>query len=184
MAKLGVEPWNEPVAPESGDACRRAAIWVWGVAAGELLLTACCFVMFLSIALVPAADLRQGLAENDMPDEQIEQVMQIKPHMAAFAAGYGMLSAIPAVLLAGLAFGVRTGGKWSTITCQVIIVMQMLVVGWITLMAVIAALSMGQLAQFTLALVLLGSLLATLVMTFRHLWRARRLVLDASEGEA
>lgn len=176
------EPWNQPAEPASGAACRRAAAWLWGVAAAQLLLTACCFLTILGFAVTPADEIRRTLADHDMQPHQVEQVMRFHPYAATFALGYGLLGLLPAALLAGLAFGVRKAGKWSILTGQVILLMQMIVVGWFMLMGIAAAMSVGQPGQFTLILIVLGTLLAVLGMTFRHLWIARRQALHETDA--
>jgi uncharacterized membrane protein len=173
-ARWEVEPWNVPPTSWAATVRHRAARWVWVLAGVEIALTLCCSMLLLALAVVPPGELEKAMTESGADQNQVRQVLQMTTYAPALAAGYGVMGVVPALVLAASAFGVRRGRNWAVALCLVIVLMQMLVIGAFLLMGIAVALSSGRPGQFTFAVLVLGSLIALMGFTFRHLLEARR----------
>lgn len=171
---LDIEPWNEPTPPASNSTRRRAATWVWAIAAVELALAGCCAAMFLRLAAMPHDQIESLMNEGGASSQQLAMVMQARTYATSMAVAYGLLGTVPALALAGAAFGVSRGRRWAVMLCLVIVLMQLIVTGGFLLMVIAVAFSSGQPAQFTMGVIMLGSFIAALVFTFKQLLAARQ----------
>lgn len=175
MAHSQVEPWNEPPLTWADLAWRRAAKWLWAVAAAEFLLAGCCSMMFTRLASMSPGQIEALMAEGGASQQQLAMVMQARTYAQAMATAYGLMGGVPAIVLAATALGVYAGRRWAVNVSAAIVLMQLIVSGAFLLVVIAVAFSSGQPAQFTFGVIVLGSFIAVLFYTLKQLLTARRL---------
>ncbi len=166
------DPWNDPGSSVDPGSLGRAAMWVWIVAAIEIALTGCCVTGLVELGGMAPDQVDQLMAERGADERQTAAVAQFQPLAKSMAAGVGTMGLLPAMLLAGTAFGVARGRRWAIVVCALIVLVQLFVAGVFMLMAVAVAFAGGQPAQFTIVVIVVGSVIAALGFTLKQLLAA------------
>lgn len=174
----GIEPpgdWQPPYAPPPPrgrtEATDRAAVYVWLCAGLCLALACCCGMSVVGMTMLPTSEIMSQIPA-DMPNrDQIQQLLPVMAVVMGIVAVVFLL--IPGIVLAILGFPIRAGGRPSAITAMIILGIQALVLGLITLMnllGVIISRSLGDL----IGVFILAGVVALFVLALSALWASLR----------
>lgn len=171
----GLEPpgdWQTPYAPPTyGDDSpgARAAVYLWLCAGIQLALSACCGLTGLILILVGTDELLQQMPA-DMPNR--EQVVQMLPVMGpVFAIASVVFLLFPALAMGLLAFKVRSGSRGAILTSMIILGIQTVCLGLMTLVNLLGVAMTRSLSDL-LVILLMGGVLALFIKTLIELWAA------------
>lgn len=172
-------PWNtdadQPlgVAPPATRAPRRAAVAVWAAAGVQLLVFGCYASLLAGLGAIPAQAIREGMSEQ-VPADQLEQIIQNQPAMLVGAVVLTLLMVLPALALLVLGFYVRQRRRGAILAARVILFIQAGLVGLMLALNLAAGVTTGDVVALVTAMVFLGGTLALIVWTLRALGAAAR----------
>ncbi len=170
MTRTVFNEWDQPTpATRFGAARKRAAIFLWITGAALTLSMGCCSLIYGLMAVMPTNQFLD--ASNPQHAELIEQLDIVGPYLPYVALAVAMLGFLPGLAYLALAFGVRKGHRGQTLTCEVLLLMQCIVLGGMTALGLMGALLQGQVVGVVMVLVSLGGLLTLLIYTFTLLLR-------------
>jgi hypothetical protein len=160
----GLEPpgdWQQsyydpqPYAPN--EAAGRAAVYQWVSAGVQLAMSCCCGLSAIGLMMIGTDELLRQMPP-DMPNrEMVNQMLPILGPVIAVASVVLLL--IPALVLGVLAFKIRSGGRGAIIASLVILGIQTLGLGVLTLMNLIGAVFNRSLGDLVGVMILAGAVL-------------------------
>ncbi len=166
------QEWDSDAPTPSGEAARRASLFLWIAGGIEVLAFGCCSALLGVYSAMPLSMIQQAMAGQ--PQQMRDQFEQVHPYFLHLAAGALILGFFPGLLLVLLGFAVRSGHRGATIVALVLAITQALVVAVLLLNAVIGGLMVGDPMSVTLAVLVVGSPLALLALAIRWLLAAMR----------
>ena len=171
------DPWAEPAAGAPAST-RAAALWLWGIALGEVLLLTCFAAAIASMATLPAEEIDRQFTDPAVR----EQVEAFRQNPGATVTVLLATTGVHALLLAACGVGVRLGRRWVVWAGLVLLGMQMAMsVLWVVLTVVQAAV-LGRPAEMTMGVLMGGTVALVLGGALRALWPLRGGVAMARRG--
>ena len=114
--------WQTDYAQQGHPAGEKAAVYVWLCSATLLLMSGCCGLSGIALLSMSTSQILENMPAHLPVDEQ---VMQMLPYLGPIMAiGSLVLLFVPSLVLAILAFWIRTGGRAVTVIALVIIGIQ------------------------------------------------------------
>ncbi|MCE9590568.1 MAG: hypothetical protein K8S99_08605 [Planctomycetes bacterium] len=166
MTDPDMNPWDDADLTASA-AARRASVWVWAVAAGQIVLFGCSGTMYAIMASMPLAELQQLFAGNPQLVQALPQMHPVFWHVAILTLSLGF---VPGVVYLIAGFGVRAGKQPTIYVALLLAVTQIIVIGTMTLFNIIAAVSVANLPAATIYVIVFGTIIGTLGMMARNLY--------------
>ncbi|MEX0744157.1 MAG: hypothetical protein WD118_01035 [Phycisphaeraceae bacterium] len=130
-------------------------------------------MMFTAAGLLPEDMLREGMSDQ-VPEQQLDQLVQAQPAMLISAVVLLLVMFLPAVVLLLLGFAVRRGSGSAIRTARVILLLQGALVAVVLLIYVFGGITTGDVLGVCISGVLLGGTLALILWAWRALGAARR----------
>lgn len=152
---------------------RAAAFAVWITAAVQFVLFSCCGIYLIALGIAPAQQLRQAFqqAAGRLHTEQAQAMLnQMLAHQNAFRIGGAVVMLVTfalALVLMLAGFGVRRGNRTAITLARVLVWIQTVLMGLLTILSLASLLSGG--LPSLVVLVIFGGLLALCIWTLRRL---------------
>ncbi len=172
------QPWSPIEQRAEPMLCGRAAVYLWWLAAVEMGLSGLGALLMVAASAVPVNELTA-----ELPADQIELFLEIRPLLIPLALGVLVLGFVPGLAYAVLGFAVRTGRRWAINTALVLSATQLLVAGVLCAFAILGAIVTLDPVAVTVSVLFYGSPTLLLAFCVRLLMASRRTTRATSMWE-